>query len=267
MPSLPLRLLLVVAAACSAQPAASGPLPEWSNYGPAERTFDAGFVMFVEHRDGAWHAWVPSYWGTWKDTPTDAAAEPGPGAGMQQGMVLDFFSGHVVHAFLEQDEQGEARPAFTTPDGVTHAPHQPDGLPPMRSTALVREWQFRDLGFVSDWRFDASAYEGCETTLTVVDKLDAQGGADWSRLVLDYRPPDAQCPHGVWSSQARAALDLHDGTFLLAMDRKIVRLSLADLSPVGTGATVRILDADVVHEIMSAGGDIHDALNRALPNH
>lgn len=138
----------------------------------------------------------------------------------------------------------------------------------MRSRDLVHDWKVRDLSFASYWQFDRSRYEGCDTSLMVVEKVDpASGHMLWNRLVLDYSPPSERCPHGYWESQAKAVLDLQDGTFLIALGSKVVRLSFADLSPVGTGATVRIVDAGVVQQVIDTGGDIHDGLNKVLSTH
>ena len=241
--------------------------PQWSNYGPAERRFEVGFVMFGEHRDGQWHAWVPSYWGDWVPLHETIDGEA-PYRGPQRGQVLEFFSGNVVDAIVGQDEMGHAIPAFTTLDGVCHAPGRAADLPDLRSHDLIRNREVGNLTFASYWQFDPSGYEGCDTTLTVVEKHDDQGeDLLWRRLILDYSPPTERCPHGHWQSQVRAALDLQDGTFLAALQSKVVRLSFADLSPVGTGATVRIVDADLIEELITKGGDLHENISQALTNH
>lgn len=264
---LPFPTLLAAALALACVPAWAADAPTWSNYGPAEREFDVGFVMFAEHHDGAWHAWVPSYWGSW--SPLGGARDSDEDSGGPQvGQVLDFFSGKVITAILEQNEMGHARPRFTTFDGVLHSPDKPGSPGGMRSRDLVHDWKIGDLAFASYWQFDPPHYEGCDTSLTVVEKLDKDSGEMlWNRLILDYSPPSERCPHGYWESQARAVLDLQDGTFLIALSSKVVRLSFADLSPVGTGATVRIVDADLVQQIIDTGGDIHEGLNKALSTH
>lgn len=244
-------------------PAMAAETPRWPNHGRAERAFDVGFVMFVEHRDGQWHAWLPSYWGNWTPLPPGEAGDQG----LERGQVMDFFTGEVLDVLMGRDELGMAIPEFRTDGGELHSPAQLGESTWMESMAFIHDWRIRDLSFINDWRLDPSEYAGCNSNFTVVDKLDEHGIPYWSRLVLDYAPPSERCPHGRWFSQARAILDLHDGTFLLAMSEKIVRLSFADLSPIGTGATVHIVDTDTVLDMIDTGGDIHELLNKALSDH
>lgn len=252
------RFLVAILWLLAGVPAHAGELPPWPMDGEAERRFVAGPTMFVEERSDRWRAWVlpdQSYW-----TPHSAAGPRGPG---WRGRVLDFFSGSTVDAELHVDELGHARPVFFSGGGV-HAPARVEGGVAI-SQDLLPAPRFRGLEFVDDDRFDPARLAGCSTRLMVVNGHDpATQGARWSRLVLRRSPPSTECPHGRWSSQVIAVLDLHDGTFLAALDDRVVRLDAATLEPVGTGSRVHVVDAGVVAAAMEAGGDVHALLNAML---
>lgn len=236
----------------------AGDLPAWPETGVAERRFLAGDVMFIERRADRWHAWILPEQSQWRP-PRDG----GPHAGGWRGGVLDFFSGAVVDAELHEDESGHARPVFFSVGGV-HAPARFGGRSAV-ALGLLREQRFHDLRFDDDDRLDASRLEGCATRLQVVRRIDpGTRTVSWSRLVLRRSPPTAECPHGRWSSQVVAALDLHDGTFLAVLDDRVVRLDAATLDPVGSDAQVWIIDMDALLPVPDAGGDLHARLNAAL---
>ena len=240
-------------------PAHAGERPAWPRHGPAERDFLAGHVMFVERRTDRWHAWVLPELSTWVRSSAVGASGSG-----WHGEVLDFFSGVKVDAELHEDELGHARPVFFSVGGV-HAPAWAAGDIAV-SRSLLREERFHDLRFADDHRLDGSMPGGCATRLMVVERVDpATRSVRWSRLLLRRSPPTAECPHGRWSSQVLAVLDLFDGTFLAALDDSVVRLAMTDLAPVGTGASVQVVDADVVAALLAAGGDVHERLNPLLP--
>lgn len=260
MPSSLQHMLLTLVLAFTGLPAVATERPQWSNYGPAERAISSDFFMFAEKDGDTWRVWVPPdkmqwYPGEWTQQDHDFP---------RRAQILDFFSGQRVEGILRLDEMGYTREEFHTADGVRHAPAAVDGSK-IASPYFYRERQLRDLLFTGDLRLLPSNFEGCDTDLMVVDKLNEENNdAFWVRLILDYAPPTEECPHGRWRSSVHTVLDLHDGTFLAALESKVVRLSFADLSPVGTGATVRILDAEDVIDILSEGGDMHQLLTRAL---
>lgn len=251
---------VALAALAAAAPPGTPP-PEWSNYGPAERRFDAGFVMFAEYRDARWHAWIPSYWWSWTGPEQPSWQDGDP----ERGYALEFFSGEVVEAVFRRNEIGEAVAAFTGADGIEHVPSAFNGRPAMRSSPLLRDGRIGDLVFVDDWWRTPGPPDDCTSQVPLVQKLDRDGSAAWRLVLLRHFPATAACPHGTWYSEPRAALDLQDGTFLLSMEDRVVRLSFADLSPVGTGATLRVVDADVFMEVVSAQGDPNELLNKAFP--
>lgn len=240
-----------------------GDRPAWPAGAPAARAFSPDYMMFVERRGGEWHAWVlpdKMQWqpGEWTSHDHDFG---------RRGRVLDFFSGEEREAVLHVDGMGYTRQGFSTGDGRMHVPARLDGSPSV-SLDLVHNRELHDLDFVDAEQLAPPLLEGCPTQMTVVDRMDRERGtALWSRLVLDRLPPTPTCPHGTWTSQLWSVLDLHDGTFLAAMDARVVRLRFEDLSPAGTAPTVRIMDADVVARILAAGGDMHERLDSALLDH
>lgn len=236
----------------------AGELPAWPDRGVAERRFLAGEAMFIERRTDRWHAWVLPDQSRW--TGPSGPDRRGPG---WRGRVLDFFSGALVDAGLQEDGMGHARPVFSDAEGV-HAPVRIRGALAV-SLGLFREQRLGHLEFTDDGRLDSSRLSGCPTRLMVVNATDpASGAVRWSRLVLRRSAPTAECPHGRWSSQVHSVLDLHDGTVLAVLDDRVVRLDMATLEPVGTGATVHVVDADLVLAILAPGGDAHARLDAAL---
>lgn len=89
----------------------------------------------------------------------------------------------------------------------------------------------------------------CELELQPIRVLhDAKGGrtgdpATVEKIVMYRESPTEACPRGHWMSSPSAALDLGDGTMLLAMPSRVVRLRLSDLAPVGTAPGLHVIDA------------------------
>jgi hypothetical protein len=280
-PATPLRAVLVMLATCalcacalrgpadaakpsvaqSTAPAVAGlgAKRAWPESAMASRAFDGGW-MFVE-RDGlAPRAWILSADG---------------------GQALEFFSGARTDlASLQRDDDGRVR-GFVTADGRAHVAD-----PGMRaydagdSSANGGARYFGSGGYFIDFFQDAlravDTDGGCDLELQpvrILHRPDASrpgSGKARDRILMFREAPFAQCPSGRWVSWPRAALDLGDGSLLLTMSSKVVRVRMSDLAPLGSAPEFKVMDAEsikaVVEDINVRGGiaDPNEYLSRKL---
>lgn len=211
--------------------------PVWPAFTVAQRTF-AGEQMFVEDRDGRWAAWVMSE----------------PEAGHSE--ALEFFSGERMLIVIEQGPGPGKTFMFTDKKGRTHAWNSGSSfLTDDAGNDNGGAMYFGDENNFLDFR-DSIYAEGlqgdCPLELTVVSHrlsnkdASSQSNHAWTKIPMYLEPPSKDCPKGRWVSDIRSALNLGDGTFLLALGEYVFRLRMSDLSPVGEARILRIASAQQV---------------------
>jgi hypothetical protein len=234
MPALALTL-----AACQGQtrrelpgPAAAEvtPTAAWPTTISAQHRF-AGEQMFVETRGGRRTAWVLSA----PETPTAQA--------------LDFFSGAIVPARPAMDAEGRPLAEFSDAAGRRHAQGDARGYR-FKDPRPGGSLPLGDNGFVvfsaETIRFEQTS-AACLPPLSVVQRKAEMSPTPrvlWRKVMLYRSSPSPGCPRGAWDTIIRSALDLDDGTMLVATSTALVaRLHKADLRPVGAAPDLRIVDA------------------------
>ncbi len=209
--------------------------PVWPAFTVAQRAF-AGEQMFVEDNDGRWAAWVIS----------------APEAGHSE--ALEFFSGERMSVVIEQ---GPGKTfMFTDKKGRTHTWNSGSSfLTDDAGGDNGGAMYFGDENNFLDFRDSiyADGLQGdCPLELTVVSHrlsntdASSQTNRAWTKIPMYLEPPSKDCPKGRWVSDIRSALNLRDGTFLLALGEYVFRLRMSDLSPAGEARVLRIASAQQV---------------------
>jgi hypothetical protein len=240
-------LTLALATASMAQTAGDQPAkPVWPDNGIAQRMLPGAYTMFVEHDDhGQWHAWVLN--------------------GEEDAQALDFFSGKVIHVKAEMDDRGQQSRFFTDPTGGVHG-------------TLDRGFEFSvgsvgglpgGINFGGDALSLKAADYHCSASF-----ISVKGGVSeddpladhpkWMKVPIYHVAARKNgCPSGYLRSSISTALDLEDGTFLVAMNCWVFRLRKSDLSPVGAAPAIRIVDQTALQAAIdqAKGKNIQDATN------
>jgi hypothetical protein len=248
-------LMLAFTGASMAQTAGNpSAKPMWPDNGIAQRMLPGVYNMFVEHDEhGQWHAWVMN--GLGKDA-----------------QALDFFSGKQIHvaAGVDENSSQQTRDFVDSADGV----HTPE----------VKGFEFTTsgLGGLSGgikFGGDLLSLKGtdyhCSSSFVTVkggvsDDDPMASHPKWAKVPIYHVAPRANgCPSGYLRSSIETAMDLEDGTFLVAMNCWVFRLRKSDLSPVGSAPALRIVDqAALQAAIDQAKGkniqDTTDYLEKAL---
>lgn len=225
--------------------------PHWPDNGIAERELGDGENtypenMFVEYANGQWHAWVIM---TNLQGPTRA---------------LDFFSGEVLEN-VKVKEPGEYNDWFVDAHGIKHSYNTGvtfDYKDPRPGGALGDDSgvvQFNKDTFRFSDGSSACGLLNLEVTRRVA--LDYET-VIWNKVPLyrnDWLP--TICAGGTWGSLIGTALDLRDGTMLIAAGKYIFRVRLADMTPVGAAPHLHVVDeADLKRVFEGAKGkEVKDA--------
>lgn len=231
----------------------------WPRTDIAERRFDTD-RMFIEHDGQAWHAW--------------AVSRPDKG----RVRAMEFFTGAVIEGRLDIDTTPPRHYVLTDDAGKPHrwladASFQTRLDPSDGNGAMYFGHGDIALDF-GDTVFASDPHGLCPLELHVVARQPGKDRADmssaWAKVAMYHTPPDSDCPSGEWISEVRSALDLQDGTFLVAIGDRLFRLNMADLSPIGQAPSFRVIDAAraqviakriVAEQIDDPNGYLTDALD------
>ncbi|WP_429200087.1 hypothetical protein [Luteibacter sp. W1I16] len=225
--------------------------PVWPTNGIAEREFGDGKKtwpenMFVEHSRGRWIAWV--------------LVSPERG----QAKALDFFSGEVQDVKVKKP--GGYNDSFVDEKGATHVSNS------------VFDFHYKDPrpgGAIGDVQINEDSLQFDELILyaPILDVSQRVSPDDdmviWRKVPLycDSFSSGGSCIG--WASLIGTAMDLRDGTMLIAGGKYVFRVRQDDLAPVGRAPHFHVVDeADVQRVIDKAEGsgikDAHEFLIEQL---
>jgi hypothetical protein len=226
--------------------------PIWPGNG--QREF-YGEQMFIENDKGKWRAWIFS------------------ARNAKNQEAMNFFSGKRESVQLIYDKNKYSIIEFIDTHGKRHLKWSGSyvfdiGDISHNDGAKYFGDQSHFIYFNSDTLF-MDAYSGaCPLELSVISQVGDQAAMP-DKIVMYYEPPDDDCPKGSWRSSIGTAIDLTDGTMLVAMERYILRLRMSDLSTVGRAPNMYVLDAAKIKSIVSNADntkikDPHQYLSDAL---
>ncbi|MGF6712725.1 hypothetical protein QFZ41_003689 [Luteibacter sp. W1I16] len=183
--------------------------PRWPSNGIAERELGDGQEtwpgnMFVEYSKGRLIAWV--------------IASPSHG----QAKAIDFFSGEVQDVKVKNP--GGYNDSFVDAKDATHR----------RNTSIDLDSMDSHSGGIDTIRFDDGPLKfdqriPYKPMLEVVQKLSPDETVIWRKVPLycDSYSSDGSCR--IWSSYIDTAMNLQDGTMLIAAGKYVIRVRKEDL--------------------------------------
>ena len=233
--------------------------PRWQRTDIAERRFDTD-RMFIEQDGRAWRAW--------------AVSRPDKG----RVRAMEFFTGAIIEGRLDVDVTSPQHDVLTDDAGKPHRLLADESFQPRPDPGDGNGAMYFGHGDIAldfgDTVFASDPHGLCPLELHVVARQPGKDRADmssaWAKVAMYHTPPDGDCPSGEWISEVRSALDLQDGTFLVAIGDRLFRLNMADLSAAGQAPTLRIIDAAraqaiakqiVAEQVDDPNGYLTDALD------
>jgi len=217
-------------------------IPTWPKSSVGEREISRAvgtspLDILVEEVDGEWVAWIIA-------------------AGKDGSVAMDFFSGkRLTDVRLGANP---AKPSFTDANGEVHEQVGDLGLSVAHDDQGLYAGQLRlnaDLIF-----FDC---DGCAQDINTAERVDPEilHGALWKKVAFYLQD-------GEWASRINSAVDLRDGTVLLAGGRFAFRVNERDLSPVGSAPSLRVVDEKAVRKLLDKAEREHvDVTDAYLADH